>query len=61
MEKSRFLFSDIFWVLLALIGIFAANFFNDNIYVKYFQGFCGGVFLFFWAKGLYAAFNRKDD
>ena len=61
MEKDKFLFSDIFWVLVAILGIFAANLFEDSDYKKYFQYFCGAVIVVFWAIGLYVAFFGKHD
>ena len=59
MEKNKFLFSDIFWVLVAILGIFAANLFEDSDYKKYFQYFCGAVIVVFWAIGLYVVFFGK--
>ncbi len=59
MGNNKFLFSDIFWALAALIGIFIGAFFQDVPTVKCLMYLCSAVVVLIGLKGLYAFFNRK--
>jgi len=57
---NKFLFSDLFWALLTMIGIFIASFFQEYEESYYFLYSFSAIFIFFLIKGVYAVFNRKE-
>lgn len=52
MKSGNFLFSDLFWALIAILGILIGGYFQHINIVKHFTYLCAVIFVFLGLKSL---------